>query len=503
MDGRELAESGYRRFVGAVRQGSAERLSGVARRADAVLGKGVERLVIGHHRRRLARIGSRAALDAPAGGWAASGTPPRAGCSLDVLVDGEQALPEIASAIETARSSLWLAGWRFSPDFRLRRDSAETLRELLTAAAERGVDVRLLAWAGAPLPLFKPTRGDVEAARESLVGGTGIRMALDSHERPLHCHHEKTMVVDGERAFVGGIDLTSFDGDRLDTGEHPARGALGWHDAGVSLRGPAVADVAEHFALRWHEVTSEELPMPPVPEPAGEIELQVVRTVPENIYRGLPRGEFGILESYLRALRSARELVYLENQFLWSPEVVAVLEEKLRNPPTDGFRLVVVLPAKPNNGNDDTRGQLGVLAAADEGAGRLLACTLFQRGGGHPVYVHAKIGIVDDRWLTVGSANLNEHSLFNDTEMNVVTHDPGLARATRLRLWSEHLDLDASELGGDTAEVVDSVWRPVAAEQLERRTHGLHATRKVALLPHVSRRARAILGPINGLVVDG
>jgi phosphatidylserine/phosphatidylglycerophosphate/cardiolipin synthase-like enzyme len=52
--------------------------------------------------------------------------------------------------------------------------------------------------------------------------------------------------------------------------------------------------------------------------------------------------------------------------------------------------------------------------------------------------VHAKIGIVDDRWLTIGSANLNERSLFNDNEMNVVTHDEALARATRLKLWSEH-----------------------------------------------------------------
>ncbi|MEJ7741599.1 MAG: phospholipase D-like domain-containing protein [Nocardioidaceae bacterium] len=44
------------------------------------------------------------------------------------------------------------------------------------------------------------------------------------------------------------------------------------------------------------------------------------------------------------------------------------------------------------------------------------------------MYVHAKIGIVDDQWLTVGSANLNEHSLFNDSEMNVVTCDAALAR---------------------------------------------------------------------------
>src|SRR6202043_2284289 len=119
-------------------------------------------------------------------------------------------------------------------------------------------------------------------------------------------------------------------------------------------------------------------------------------------------------------------------------EVVTVLAEKLRSPPSDGFRVVVVLPARPNNGGDDTRGQVGVLVDADEeggGPSRFLACTLYQPGrGGSIVYVHAKIGIVDDRWLAIGSANLNEHSLFNDTEVNLVTHDEQLLRRTRLAL---------------------------------------------------------------------
>jgi len=51
--------------------------------------------------------------------------------------------------------------------------------------------------------------------------------------------------------------------------------------------------------------------------------------------------------------------------------------------------------------------------------------------------VHAKVAIIDDRWLTVGSANLNEHSLFNDTEINIATCDPVLARHTRLALWAD------------------------------------------------------------------
>jgi phosphatidylserine/phosphatidylglycerophosphate/cardiolipin synthase-like enzyme len=117
--------------------------------------------------------------------------------------------------------------------------------------------------------------------------------------------------------------------------------------------------------------------------------------------------------------------------------------------------------------------------------------------------VHAKVGIVDDAWLTVGSANLNEHSLFNDTEMNVVTHDRELARSTRLRLWSEHLERPAAELEGDPAQVVDSVWRPLAEEQLGLRESGAPLTRKLLLLPHVSRRSAGIRGPLNGLLVDG
>jgi phosphatidylserine/phosphatidylglycerophosphate/cardiolipin synthase-like enzyme len=479
------------------------RLLELVGRGDAALGQRFEQLVIAHHGRRLRRLGHARALTAPAGGWASAGPPPRAGNRVDVYIDGAAALAAVAEAIEAARSSVWLAGWFFSPDFRLRAEQTTTLRELLAETAER-VEVRLLAWAGAPLPLFRPDRDEVRAAGDALSNGTRVRVALDARERPLHCHHEKLVIVDGEHAFVGGIDLTSYAGNRLDTNEHPARGALGWHDAASRISGPAVADVAEHFRVRWQEVTREQLPAVPPPEPAGEVELQVVRTVPEKIYPPLAKGEFTILESYLRALRSAEKLIYLENQFLWSPEIVAVLAEKLRHPPDERFRLVVLLPAKPNSGNDDTRGQLGVLVAADDGAGRFLACTLYQPGSnGSPVYVHAKIGIVDDRWLTIGSANLNEHSLFNDTEVNIVTHDPALAKATRLELWSEHLQRPAAELDTDPADVVDRFWRPLASRQLEHRRHDRPLTHKLLLLPHVSRRANALRGPINSMLVDG
>ncbi len=404
-------------------------------RVDQTLGDGLERVVVAHHRRRLRRLGQLGALDAPSGGWAAGDPPPRDGNSLQVFVDGSEALPAIARAISEARERVWLAGWHFTPELRVGETS---LRELLAEAAER-VDVKVLAWAGAPLPLFHPDRKEVREVRERLAAGTRIQYVLDDRERPMHCHHEKLVIVDGRIAFVGGIDLTTLGGNRLDAPSHPARGSVGWHDAAARVEGPAAADAADHFTLRWAEVTGEKLQGASAGS-AGGVDLQVVRTVPDNVYDRLPRGDFRILESYLRAVRSAERLIYLESQFLWSYEFVSVLAEKLRNPPADDFRVVVVLPARPHNGQEDTRGQLGVLAAADGGANRFLACTLWQPGeGANPVYVHAKIGIVDDRWLTLGSANLNEHSFFNDTEMNVVTHDEALARAVRLRLWSEHL----------------------------------------------------------------
>jgi phosphatidylserine/phosphatidylglycerophosphate/cardiolipin synthase-like enzyme len=477
-------------------------------RADRLAGELFDGAMAAHHRRRLRNLGHERSYDPPADGglWAAGDPPPRAGNAVDVLVDGAQALPEIERAIRGARRHVHIAGWSITPHFALTRDEPPVvLRELLADAAER-VDVRVLMWAGAPPHTFAPDRGTVRAARDELTGGTKVRAACDSRSRALHCHHEKLVIVDDEVAFVGGIDLTQLGGDRYDTNAHPARGRLGWHDASSRLRGPAVADVAAHFAARWSEVAPDPPPAPPAAPPAaaGDVDVQVVRTLPERQYDFLPRGDFRILEAYVRALRSAERLVYLESQFLWAPEVVDVLEAKLNDPPHDDFRVVVVLPSRANNGQEDTRGQLAILADADRGAHRFLAATISARTGRtvDRLYVHAKVGIVDDRWLTIGSANLNAHSLFNDSEMNIVTCDPGLARDTRLRLWAEHLERDESDVAGDPASVFDELWRPIARDQLERVRRGDPRTHRLIELPPASRHVDRLLAPIDALLVD-
>src|SRR5581483_5773229 len=189
-------------------------------RLDDALGDALERAIRAHHRRRLARRGHEAAFDPPAGGWAASGAfSPRGGCGVELLVDGAELLPRMVEDVSAASSHVHLAGWTFTPSFPM-GEGGPTLRGLLAEAATR-VDVRVLAWAGAPLPLFHPDRGEVRALRDELTRGTRIEMQLDDRERPMHCHHEKVVLVDDRIAYVGGVDLTSFGGNRLDSSEHP------------------------------------------------------------------------------------------------------------------------------------------------------------------------------------------------------------------------------------------------------------------------------------------
>jgi phosphatidylserine/phosphatidylglycerophosphate/cardiolipin synthase-like enzyme len=474
-------------------------------RVDSAVGEGIDNLVRSHHHRRLRRLGWLHAVDPNGPAWAGGDPPPRAGNDVEVLIDGANFLPRLTEELERAESHAHIAGWYVSAELALvRGEQRVVLLDLLGELARR-VDVRVLLWAGAPLPLFRPSRSEVRELAADLRR-VGVRVGLDSKERPMHCHHEKAVVVDDRLATVGGIDLTAFYGDRFDSQEHPYRASDGWHDAATLLRGPIVADVADHFRLRWGEVTGEELSATETPAPAGGHEAQLVQTIPERLYAPRPRGQFRILESYVRALASAQRLIYLESQFLWSPELVDLLAAKLERPPSDDFRLVVVLPSHPQSGNDDSRGQVGQLAEADGGAGRFLACALYARDGARlaPVYVHAKIGIVDDRWLTLGSANLNEHSMFNDTELNVVVQDEELARSTRERLWAEHLELSLGDVrAAEPRKIVDERWRPIAEEQLERRRAGQPLTHRLSLLPGVSRRSKRLLGPLQGLVVDG
>ena len=160
----------------------------VLRAADRVAGNAIERLTNAHHARRLGKLGRSAQRTPPDDGrlWAAGDPPPRAGNALDVLIEGAAYFPALEQAIRGAQRSVLIAGWCITPGFALVRDEPPVLlRELLGEAAE-SVDVRVLLWAGAPVPVFAPRRSSVREARDAArardahQGRAGLERAPDA-----------------------------------------------------------------------------------------------------------------------------------------------------------------------------------------------------------------------------------------------------------------------------------------------------------------------------------
>ena len=412
--------------------------------------------------------------------WYPGGTPPRRHNRVIALIHGDSYFAALQQALERAESYIYIVGWCLTPNIPMARSSEVAhlrtqLLPLLSEAARR-VPVRILLWSGAPA-LMQPTERSVRQVQRTIEqeGQGDIICCLDHTARLTHCHHQKAVVIDGQVAFVGGMDLTTFSGDRWDTASHLLRAGVNWHDVQLQIEGEAVADVEHNFRHRWEAVTGDaNLPhREPRVEPGWNTPVQIIRTIPRRVYPFAPDGEFGIQYAYLHALRRARRLVYLENQYLWSPYVMAALREAIRRPRHEAFRIVVVLPAHAGNGRWDNDKHVEQLRKADAGRGIVSVYAPYTSGpnmGVRPfsyrsVYVHAKVAVIDDEWLTVGSANLNDRGLVTDSELNALVHDPELARGVRLDLWSEHLGLPREQLAGaDSIDLVDHEWKLTAEE---------------------------------------
>lgn len=382
--------------------------------------------------------------------------------------------------------------------------------DVLGFAAQHGVKVGVLLW-GAP-NLGVHLTNDPTTQQKALQD-VGVDCLLDdSSVKMTHLTealHQKCAVVDGRIAFVGGIDLTyqaNGDYDRWDTHYHPAeseqRGSERtpsmhpWHDAHMQIEGPAVADVRSNIVQRWMEVAqrrqgplwpgdlSSEIPAPV----AGGASAQIIRSIPKNTYKFAPDGIFSIREAYMSAVRSAQHMIYLESQYLWpeafrgintllwggkAPEMVEFFDE-LGTALARGVYVGLVVPDHPNCGREYTDAvveRLRERAPEAASAGRLLALTLGSDSrsdelpGGifyRPVYVHAKVGIVDDEWITIGSANLNSRGFGGDAEINIALADPRVAVETRLALWMEHLQASLQE--GEPLRAVEYGFNALRAQ---------------------------------------
>ena len=225
------------------------------------LGRGIDRTIRNRHRRHLRRAGQEHALDATSLDFA-QGTPARDGNTIEVLIDGSEALPRMAADMAAATSHVHLTGWFLSPELALSREEEPLVVRILLAELAERVDVRVLFWKGAPIPAFRPSRGDVrEMERDARAPHEDPDGARFVHGR-IHCHHEKTIVIDDRIAYVGGIDLTLDGGDPYDTPNHRARGGIGWHDVGRPHRRPGRARRGRALPAPLAGATRRTLPPP-------------------------------------------------------------------------------------------------------------------------------------------------------------------------------------------------------------------------------------------------
>ena len=304
-----------------------------------------------------------------------------------------------------------------------------------------------------------------------------------------YSHHEKTVVVDDRVAFVGGIDLTLDGGDPFDSPKHPSHGHPGWHDVAVRIEGPAVADVAEHFRLRWHGASDEWLPEPPEQEPCGDVELQVVRTIPEGVFGALPRRRLQRLRVVLPraplggAARLPREPVPLVTGDRLDPRrqaaqpTVRRLSGRRRPPRSTERRRGRVEGGSCRPDRGGRREQRDSSPARSRPRGPAPRPRLRPREGRH-----RRRSLAHDR---IGEPQRAFDVQRLRGERRVARREAG-ARA-RLELWrsiSRHEDID-----GDSTRVVDELW---AADRRASRSSGSSGG---AAFPSARDAARGLPSP--------
>ncbi|ORV38012.1 phospholipase [Mycobacterium doricum] len=416
------------------------------------------------------------------------------------LVHGRTYFAALAEAVAAAGPGdvILFAGWRADSE-ELLADGGPTIGEALAAASGRGALVRGLLWRAHRGTFGYHLEQNRNFAAE--MAAAGVEVLLDQRVRALGSHHQKAVAIryagrpGDDLAFVGGIDFDR--GSRDDAGHQgdpqaassdelygatPAR-----HDIQVELRGPAVREVEDAIRERWDDPapttrlpwhvlgdringsprTASPLPEPaPDPPDAGHCAVQFLRTYPRRRppHPFAPLGERSVARGYAKALRRARRLIYLEDQYLWSADVARLFAAALRRSPD--LHLIAVVPRRVDQ-KVATRaaglGQLEAMAMVRAAGGSRVQIFDIENDEGRPIYVHAKVCIVDDVWAVVGSNNLNNRSWTHDSELAAAIidderdprapDDPGglgdgarkFARGLRVDLMREHLALAADD----------------------------------------------------------
>lgn len=379
------------------------------------------------------------------------------------LIDGAAYFSALDQALREAAHTIWIVGWDFNPDIRLRpHQSSETLGELLLSLADEkpALQIRILVWGMGPVYSGKSLR----LFRESgFSAHPQISMRFDLRHPVRGCHHQKLVSIDDTLGFLGGIDLTAR---RWDEPDHRMANTLRRapdgvpydpvHDIQSMVSGSAARLIGDVARRRWRRATGQRLE--PVPEagaswPIGiapdltDATAAIALTEPGLIGK---RGHYEAFRLTRDAIMAARNLIYIETQYLASFGVARAIAKRLKE--IDGPEITVLVTKSSHGflekltmGNNrdrlirrlkriDRYDRLRVMYAVVPG----------KDGGQQELVIHSKLLIVDDDFVRIGSSNLNNRSEGLDTECDLAIEASSDAHrhaisALRYRLVAEHL----------------------------------------------------------------
>jgi phosphatidylserine/phosphatidylglycerophosphate/cardiolipin synthase-like enzyme len=416
---------------------------------------------------------------------------------LSVIIDGQAYFRALREALLKAQRMVMMIGWDF--DFEIEMLPGESdgdglapdgfpnrIGLFLDAIVDRcpGLNIYLLKWSGGAL--IAPG-GILPALQVKLMSPDQIHLAFDGRHPLGACHHQKIVVIDDSLAFCGGIDMTDGrwdDRDHLD--DNPLRclkngdDAQPWHDASTVFSGPAAAALSELARARWeraHDAAVEEDFSPGADLWPDSIDT-VFRDIPLAIARTAPPeadkpGIHEIEDLYLDAIKGAKHCIYIESQYFCADSVTRAIARRLARP--DCPEIVVINPNAAQGALEDqamhvTRSRMiRQLQARDPHRRFRILYPVTESG--QPIYVHAKIMIVDDVLLRIGSSNIDRRSMGFDTECDVAitATDDGTRRLIghiRTTLLAEHLGLSQDcvvqeiERQGGLLGALDTLCRP-------------------------------------------
>jgi phosphatidylserine/phosphatidylglycerophosphate/cardiolipin synthase-like enzyme len=408
------------------------------------------------------------------------------------VIDAADYFEIIQAAMMNAKHRIMLIGWDFDTRIDLTRsrrkkgDPPKRLGDFILWLADRNpeLEIKLLKWNVGALKMLGRGKTIVDLAKWAMH--KQIEFKLDG-AHPVGCsHHQKIVVIDDRMAACGGIDMTA---DRWDTREHldgdlrrkrPNGKPYGpWHDCTMLVEGEAAAALAELSRERW--VTAGGEAMKPCPADAASPWPEFLKAEYQFVEMGISRtrAEYEEIEEvrevealFIEQIAKAEKFIYAENQYFTSPKIADAIAARLKEP--DPPEIILVGPEKADGwleqkAMDGARVEL-VRALKEQDHAKRFAFYIPHTKRREAIYVHAKLMIVDDRILRIGSANMNNRSLGLDSECDIfidcdrLGNESAGAAIAKLRasLIGEHIGLPPErvsqllEQGKSMCEIIDN-----------------------------------------------